>query len=236
MNDLQRAAQQALDALEAMMAEFKALDLPYGSKAYALAKDARLDLHAALAESVEKSVLLFDGMTPQEFVGNELYKFQEATGCDTAEEYIAMTEPTGKECLPVELVQDTVCDKDPQECWSVRCQLGKVCKNTIKPTLTDGEYWQEEARRYAGNADYWRSKCEAMEQTRQKPVVWIQSDHLQKASKEPFMCRVDPIQRHPDFVPLYVSAFQHKLLKEDGFCSCCGAPNGTPCDNSCVWS
>lgn len=24
---------------------------------------------------------------------------------------------------------DLVCDKDPQGCWNVRCQLGKVCKN-----------------------------------------------------------------------------------------------------------
>jgi hypothetical protein len=28
------------------------------------------------------------------------------------------------------LVQEPVCDKDPQGCWSVRCQLGKKCKNT----------------------------------------------------------------------------------------------------------
>jgi hypothetical protein len=25
---------------------------------------------------------------------------------------------------------EPVCDKDPRGCWSVRCQLGKVCKNT----------------------------------------------------------------------------------------------------------
>jgi hypothetical protein len=25
---------------------------------------------------------------------------------------------------------EPVCDKDPQGCWSVRCQLGKKCKNT----------------------------------------------------------------------------------------------------------
>lgn len=55
MTDLRKAAEQALDALEAMMAEFKALDLPYGSKAYALAKDARLDLRAALAKSTVPS-------------------------------------------------------------------------------------------------------------------------------------------------------------------------------------
>jgi hypothetical protein len=27
-------------------------------------------------------------------------------------------------------VAEPVCDKDPQGCWSVRCQLGKKCKNT----------------------------------------------------------------------------------------------------------
>jgi|GEM_PF-7065079 len=26
--------------------------------------------------------------------------------------------------------QEPVCDKDPMGCWSVRCQLGKLCKNT----------------------------------------------------------------------------------------------------------
>jgi hypothetical protein len=26
--------------------------------------------------------------------------------------------------------QEPVCDKDPQGCWSVRCQLGNKCKNT----------------------------------------------------------------------------------------------------------
>jgi len=40
--------------------------------------------------------------------------------------------------------QEPVCDKDPHLCWSVRCQLGKVCKNTAPPRkewigLTDDE-------------------------------------------------------------------------------------------------
>jgi hypothetical protein len=30
--------------------------------------------------------------------------------------------------------QEPVCDKDPHLCWSVRCQLGKVCKNTAPPS------------------------------------------------------------------------------------------------------
>jgi hypothetical protein len=37
----------------------------------------------------------------------------------------------------------------------------------------------------------------------QEPVAWIQSNHLQLAQRGPFSCRVEPTQRHPDFVPLY---------------------------------
>ena len=38
---------------------------------------------------------------------------------------------------------EPVCNKDPQGCWNVRCQLGKKCKNTPAQRtwvgLTDGE-------------------------------------------------------------------------------------------------
>jgi len=37
----------------------------------------------------------------------------------------------------------------------------------------------------------------------QEPVAWIQSNHLQLAQRGPFSCRVEPTQRHPDFVPLF---------------------------------
>jgi hypothetical protein len=29
--------------------------------------------------------------------------------------------------------QEPVCDKDPFYCWSIRCQVGKVCKHTAQP-------------------------------------------------------------------------------------------------------
>jgi hypothetical protein len=43
-----------------------------------------------------------------------------------------------------EIEQEPVCDKDPHLCWSVRCQLGKICKNTAPPkrpvkSYTNGE-------------------------------------------------------------------------------------------------
>ena len=33
--------------------------------------------------------------------------------------------------------------------------------------------------------------------------VWIQSNHLDHARREPSMCRLEPTQRLPDFIPLY---------------------------------
>jgi hypothetical protein len=38
-----------------------------------------------------------------------------------------------------------------------------------------------------------------------EPVAWIQPDHLQKARVAPFLCRVEPTQRFPDFVALYTA-------------------------------
>jgi len=35
--------------------------------------------------------------------------------------------------------QEPVCDKDPQGCWNVRCQLGKKCKNTAPPVAQPEE-------------------------------------------------------------------------------------------------
>jgi len=40
-------------------------------------------------------------------------------------------------------------------------------------------------------------------QQEQEPVAWIQSTHLQQAQRAPFLCRVEPTQRLPDFVPLH---------------------------------
>ena len=54
---------------------------------------------------------------------------------------------TLRQAIEVAEKQEPVCDKDPHLCWSVRCQLGKVCKNTAPPKrewvgLTDEEIAQ----------------------------------------------------------------------------------------------
>jgi len=43
----------------------------------------------------------------------------------------------------------------------------------------------------------------ALEQQEQEPVAWIQPDHLQKARRAPFLCRVEPTKRMSDFVAVY---------------------------------
>lgn len=44
-----------------------------------------------------------------------------------------------------------------------------------------------------------------------EPDAWIQRDHLEKAKRAPFMCRVEPTQRLPDFVPIYTNDVEDKL-------------------------
>ena len=38
-----------------------------------------------------------------------------------------------KRAMAADKLQEPVCDKDPQGCWNVRCQLGKQCKNLAQP-------------------------------------------------------------------------------------------------------
>ena len=45
-----------------------------------------------------------------------------------------------------------------------------------------------------------------------EPVAWIQPDHLQKARRAPFLCRVEPTKRMVDFVALFTAPPQRKPL------------------------
>jgi hypothetical protein len=46
--------------------------------------------------------------------------------------------------------------------------------------------------------------CLVCARQKAKPV-WIQRNHLEHAQREPSMCRVEPTNRLPDFVPLYTA-------------------------------
>ena len=66
-----------------------------------------------------------------------------------------------KEAL-AEPEQEAVCDKDPFYCWSIRCQVGKVCKHTAPPKrawagLTDDEIDQIAAEVCFGYIDVARA-------------------------------------------------------------------------------
>ena len=57
-----------------------------------------------------------------------------------------------------------------------------------------------------------------------EPLAWIQPDHLQKARRAPFLCRVEPTQRFADFVPLYAAPPQREPYDQTalGLCNACG--------------
>ena len=50
-------------------------------------------------------------------------------GADRANEEIDAAIVVLRQAIAEAENQEPVCDKDPQGCWNVRCQLGKVCKN-----------------------------------------------------------------------------------------------------------
>jgi hypothetical protein len=90
-------------------------------------------------------------------------------------------------------------------------------------TLREAAQQALEALEYKGNI--WHMDCPleaaitalkaALEQPEQEPVAWIQSNHLQLAQRGPFSCRVEPTQRHPDFVPLYTHPPRRKPLSNE---------------------
>ena len=65
----------------------------------------------------------------------------------------------------------------------------------------------EEVQNHMNTSDWFDMRAAALRaalaEPVQEPVAWIQSNHLQLAQRGPFSCRVEPTQRHPDFVPLY---------------------------------
>ena len=66
----------------------------------------------------------------------------------------------------------------------------------------------------AATAEAWREEA-ALAEPVQEPVAWIQPDHLQKARRAPFLCRVEPTKRMVDFVPLYTAPPQRKPLTDE---------------------
>ena len=51
-----------------------------------------------------------------------------------------------KRAMAADKLQEPVCDKDPQGCWNVRCQLGKQCKNLAQPAQEPVAFLAESTR------------------------------------------------------------------------------------------
>ena len=79
---------------------------------------------------------------------------------------------------------------------------------TVYTTSIDGDAWVKWPDGSIGTyTSEQMGKAFAIEPKWQEPEpVWIQSTHLDWARREPSMCRLEPTQRLPDFVPLYAGS------------------------------
>ena len=50
-----------------------------------------------------------------------------------------------------------------QKTWNERCQLERENEALRRESARADSYWENEAKRYAGNADYWRERADAAE-------------------------------------------------------------------------
>lgn len=75
----------------------------------------------------------------------------------------------------------------------------------LRAALAEPDYWQEEARRYAGNADYWRKRYKALAEPEPKPVAWMFVD-------DTGMKFVSVDRPHKDFQPLYTAPTPRRPL------------------------
>ena len=69
-----------------------------------------------------------------------------------------MTGFNSKRDAAADKLQEPVCDKDPQGCWNVRCQLGKQCKNLAQPAQEPD--WKEQYEYQKRRAEMWIAKYE----------------------------------------------------------------------------
>lgn len=84
--------------------------------------------------------------------------------------------------------QEPVCDKDPQGCWNMRCQLGKQCKNLAQPTQ-EPVTWNKpelETLKHSDNCRYWDENiyctCGAIES---KELQFWKNKVLAQPAQEP---------------------------------------------------
>ena len=81
----------------------------------------------------------------------------------------------------------------------------------IEAALAEPDYWQEEARRYAGNADYWRKRFKTLAEPEQEPVpsAWRYKDTARICDNSD-----KRMTAPPGWVPLYSAPPQRKPEQE----------------------
>ena len=112
----------------------------------------------------------------------------EDTNLERFAELVRADEPQGE--------QEPVCDKDPFYCWSIGCQVGKVCKHIAQPE-------QEELIQFKdGKWSYVR-----------KPWVGLTDEEILSAAKEvPITCiRQRDYDLH--FAPIIEAKLKEKNTK-----------------------
>ena len=76
--------------------------------------------------------------------------------------------------------QEPVCDKDPQGCWNVRCQLGKQCKNLAQPAQPQQD--ESDLITIAYQSGFYDGKKAALAQPAQEPVALVIDGVLVKSA------------------------------------------------------
>ena len=95
---------------------------------------------------------------------------------------------------------------------------GTKCKNCGReqPAQQQQDYWQEEARRYAQNAEFWRGKYEAAIAQHQEPVAWITKNGKGWLRWH----RSEDSDKNQDSIPLYTSPPASKPLTDKQIDEC----------------
>ena len=112
------------------------------------------------------------------------YQAKKAMATDKVQEdltnYGTSWSQDGKRIDPMSVYKEPVCDKDPQGCWNVRCQLGKQCKNLAQPAQPQQD--ESDLLIIAYQSGFYDGKKAALAQPAQEPVALVIDGVLVKSA------------------------------------------------------
>ena len=160
MNNLRKAAEMALEALNAMTEEFRALDLPYGSQAYAEGCVAITELNAALAQPDPVEVrqgweyMREKGLLQEPVAWQERQEIQPGKFVDW---YLIDGKPPDKSAMPVGVTYEwqplytAPPQRKPLTDEEIDCAYQKIWRDRLSDFQTPFD-WVEAGIRYAERA------------------------------------------------------------------------------------